>query len=230
MVRSFYCLILVKILIGISINMKQQKILMAYFVIGALELLSPVISSSIRYATKPLLMILLGIYVYSYGLKPATRNGLLFTLFFAWLGDVFLLIPGDSTLYFQLGLGSFLVMQIAYIRQFVNMGALRWSYFLIPVLVYVIGFLGFLYPNLPAALVPPVLVYALALGSMLYFAFQIPHSVLRWGAFLFVVSDSLLAFGKFYFEYPWNSFAVMSTYILAQLLLIRALCKLHLQR
>lgn len=230
MVRSFYCLILVKILIGISINMKQQKILMAYFVIGALELLSPVISSSIRYATKPLLMILLGIYVYSYGLKPATRNGLLFTLFFAWLGDVFLLIPGDSALYFQFGLGSFLVMQIAYIRQFVKMGALRWSYFLIPVLVYVIGFLGFLNPNLPAALVPPVLVYALALGSMLYFAFQIPHSVLRWGAFLFVVSDSLLAFGKFYFEYPWNSFAVMSTYILAQLLLIRALCKLHIQR
>jgi uncharacterized membrane protein YhhN len=210
--------------------MKQQKILMAYFVIGALELLSPVISSSIRYATKPLLMILLGIYVYSYGLKPATRNGLLFTLFFAWLGDVFLLIPGDSALYFQLGLGSFLVMQIAYIRQFVKMGALRWSYFLIPVLVYVIGFLGFLYPNLPAAFVPPVLVYALALGSMLYFAFQIPHSVLRWGAFLFVISDSLLAFGKFYFEYPWNSFAVMSTYILAQLLLIRALCKLHIQR
>jgi hypothetical protein len=66
MVRSFYCLILVKILIGISINMKQQKILMAYFVIGALELLSPVISSSIRYATKPLLMILLGIYAVSY--------------------------------------------------------------------------------------------------------------------------------------------------------------------
>ena len=75
-----------------------------------------------------------------------------------------------------------------------------------------------------------MIVYALALGSMLYFAFQIPNSELRWGAFLFVVSDSLLAFGKFYFEYPWNSFAVMSTYILAQLLLIRALCKLQLQR
>jgi alkenylglycerophosphocholine/alkenylglycerophosphoethanolamine hydrolase len=75
-----------------------------------------------------------------------------------------------------------------------------------------------------------VLVYALALGSMLYFAFQISSAQLRWGAFLFVVSDSLLAFGKFYFEYPWNSFAVMSTYILAQLLLIHALCKLQAQR
>ena len=208
--------------------MKLKRILIVYGIISCVELLA--VHSVIRFATKPLLMILLGIYVYSYDLKPASRNGLLFTLLFAWLGDVFLLIPGDAALYFQLGLGSFLIMQIAYIRQFVNMGALRWSYFLIPVLVYVIGFLSFLYPNLPAALVPPVVVYALALGSMLYFAFQISRIDLRLGAFLFVVSDSLLAFGKFYFEYPWNSFAVMSTYILAQLLLIRALCKLQLQR
>lgn len=208
--------------------MKLKRILIVYGIISCVELLA--VHSVIRFATKPLLMILLGIYVYSYDLKPASRNGLLFTLLFAWLGDVFLLIPGDAALYFQLGLGSFLIMQIAYIRQFVNMGALRWSYFLIPVLVYVIGFLRFLYPNLPAALVPPVVVYALALGSMLYFAFQISRIDLRLGAFLFVVSDSLLAFGKFYFEYPWNSFAVMSTYILAQLLLIRALCKLHIQR
>jgi uncharacterized membrane protein YhhN len=208
--------------------MKLKRILIVYGIISCVELLA--VHSVIRFATKPLLMILLGIYVYSYDLKPASRNGLLFTLLFAWLGDVFLLIPGDAALYFQLGLGSFLIMQIAYIRQFVNMGALRWSYFLIPVLVYVIGFLSFLYPNLPAALVPPVVVYALALGSMLYFAFQISRIDLRLGAFLFVVSDSLLAFGKFYFEYPWNSFAVMSTYILAQLLLIRALCKLHIQR
>jgi uncharacterized membrane protein YhhN len=208
--------------------MKLNWILLIYGIISCFELL--VGHSEIRFVTKPLLMILLGVFVYNYGLKPALRNSLLFTLLFAWLGDVFLLIPGDSPLYFQLGLGSFLVMQIAYIRQFINMGALRWSYFLIPVLVYVIGFLSFLYPNLPATLVPPVVVYALALGSMLYFAFQIPNIELRLGAFLFVVSDSLLAFGKFYFEYPWNSFAVMSTYILAQLLLIRALCKLHLQR
>jgi uncharacterized membrane protein YhhN len=208
--------------------MKANRVLIAYGLVACMELLAS--HSVIRFVTKPLLMILLGIFVYGYGLKPAKQNSLLFTLFFAWLGDVFLLIPGDAPLYFQLGLGSFLVMQIAYIRQFVKLGALRWSYFLIPVLVYVIGFLGFLYPNLPTSLLPPVVVYALALGSMLYFAFQIPNIELRWGAFLFVVSDSLLAFGKFYFEYPWNSFAVMSTYILAQLLLIRALCKLRLQR
>lgn len=208
--------------------MKLNRILVAYGIVSIAELFAS--HSAIRYVTKPLLMILLGVYVYTLGLKPAVRNALLFTLLFAWLGDVFLLIPGNSALYFQLGLGAFLIMQFAYVRQFIKLGALRWSYFIIPVLVYVFGFLGFLYPNLPAALLPPVIVYALALGSMLYFAFQISRVQLRVGAFLFVVSDSLLAFGKFYFEYPWNSFAVMSTYILAQLLLIHALCKLQAQR
>ena len=208
--------------------MKLNRILVAYGIASIVELLAS--NSAIRYVTKPLLMILLGVYVYAFGLKSAVRNALLFTLLFAWLGDVFLLIPGNSALYFQLGLGSFLVMQLAYIRLFIKLSATRLTYLLIPVLVYVFGFLGFLYPNLPGALVPPVLVYALALGSMLYFAFQISSVQLRVGAFLFVVSDSLLAFGKFYFEYPWNSFAVMSTYILAQLLLIHALCKLQAQR
>lgn len=208
--------------------MKLNRILVAYGIVSIAELFAS--HSTIRYVTKPLLMILLGVYVYTLGLKPAVRNALLFTLLFAWLGDVFLLIPGNSALYFQLGLGAFLIMQFAYVRQFIKLGALRWSYFIILVLVYVFGFLGFLYPNLPAALLPPVIVYALALGSMLYFAFQISSVQLRAGAFLFVVSDSLLAFGKFYFEYPWNSFAVMSTYILAQLLLIHALCKLQAQR
>lgn len=210
--------------------MKWNKILTSYVVVGLLELMAPYFGNELRFVTKPLLMILLAAYVYTAGMKSVPRNGLLFTLFFAWLGDVFLLLPGNGALYFQLGLGSFLVMQFAYIRQFIQLGALRGSYFLIPVLLYVIGFLGFLYPNLPAALVLPVIVYAVALGSMLYFAFQISHLPLLLGAFLFVVSDSLLAFGKFYFEYPWNSFAVMSTYILAQLLLTLALCKLQAQR
>ena len=125
--------------------MKLNRILVAYGVVSIAELFAS--HSAIRYVTKPLLMILLGVYVYTLGLKPAGRNALLFTLLFAWLGDVFLLIPGNSALYFQLGLGAFLIMQFSYVRQFIKLGALRWSYFIIPVLVYVFGFLGYLYPK-----------------------------------------------------------------------------------
>jgi uncharacterized membrane protein YhhN len=209
--------------------MKTPKILFAYLLVGFIELLCPYFLPELRFVTKPLLMILLALYVYQFGKFPA-RALLLVTLLFAWLGDVFLLVPGNNPLFFQLGLASFLLMQIAYIRQFIGFGALKWSWFLVPVFLYVFGFLTYLYPLLPAALMGPVVVYALALGSMLYFAFQLRVSLLTLGAGLFVLSDSLLAFAKFKFEYPWNSFAVMSTYILAQLLLIQALCKLHAQR
>ena len=208
--------------------MHSKKILVAYGIVSIVEL--AMAHSSVRYVTKPLLMILLAAYVYADHLNLKSQSILLFTLLFAWLGDVFLLVPGNNPLFFQLGLASFLMMQIAYIRQFIGLGALTWSWFLVPVLLYVIGFLTYLYPVLPPALVGPVVVYALALGSMLYFAFQLRVSALTLGAVLFVLSDSLLAFAKFKFEYPWNSFAVMSTYILAQLLLIQALCKLHAQR
>jgi uncharacterized membrane protein YhhN len=208
--------------------MHAKKIIVAYGIVSIIELVMA--HSSVRYVTKPLLMILLAAYVYAGHLNSASQRALLFTLLYAWLGDVFLLVPGNNPLFFQLGLASFLLMQVAYIRQFVGFGALTWSWWSIPVLVYVFGFLAYLYPVLPAALLGPVIVYALALGAMLYFAFQLRVSALTWGAILFVLSDSLLAFAKFKFEYPWNSFAVMSTYILAQLLLIQALCKLHAQR
>jgi uncharacterized membrane protein YhhN len=208
--------------------MHSKKILVAYGIVSIIEL--AMAHSSVRYVTKPLLMILLAAYVYAGNLNLAAQRSLFITLLFAWLGDVFLLIPGNNPLFFQLGLASFLFMQVAYIRQFIRFGAFKWSWGLIPVLLYVVGFLAYLYPLLPAALVGPVIVYALALGSMLYFAFQLRVSALTLGAVLFVLSDSLLAFAKFKFEYPWNSFAVMSTYILAQLLLIQALCKLHAQR
>jgi uncharacterized membrane protein YhhN len=208
--------------------MNSKRILVAYGIISCIELFAA--HSPVRYVTKPLLMIVLAMYVMSAGLHSTSRNRLLFTLLFAWLGDVFLLLPGNSALYFQLGLGSFLIMQLAYIRQFIQWGAWKFSYMVFPVFVYVGSFLGFLYPHLSSSLLAPVIVYAFTLGAMLYFAFQLRSTQLRFGAFLFVVSDSLLAFGKFYFEYPWNSCAVMSTYILAQLLLTYALCKLHTQR
>jgi uncharacterized membrane protein YhhN len=90
----------------------------------------------------------------------------------------FYCFKGIRPLYFQLGLGSFLIMQIGYIRLFslqssagyFNLG--QWfSLPIIPVLIYVIGFLAFLLPLISAALYIPVSLYALALGAMLYSAY-----------------------------------------------------------
>jgi uncharacterized membrane protein YhhN len=62
---------------------------------------------------------------------------------------------------------------------------------------------------------------------MLYFASKLGDKMIFWGALLFVISDSLLALGKFKYAIPGNSFWVMSTYIMAQLVLITRLRRLQ---
>ena len=212
--------------------------LFIYSLIGVLNILSTVIEQPLlRTLTKPLLMPMLMLYVFSQT-HILIRNKLIFILVFAWLGDVFLLFQGNSSLYFQLGLGSFLIMQIGYIRLFslqssagyFNIG--QWfSLTIIPVLIYVVGFLAFLLPLIPTALYIPVSLYALALGAMLYAAYlrkmNSSYYFILIGAIFFVVSDSLLALAKFYYSFSGNSIYVMLTYILAQLLLILGLCKLQ---
>jgi uncharacterized membrane protein YhhN len=161
---------------------------------------------------------------------------LFFTAIFALLGDVFLLIPGNNPLFFQLGLGSFLIMQLSYIRLFAKQASEEsWVPAharkpLAGVIIYVFSFLAFLNPYLAGGMKIPVTLYAFALGAMLYFAVRLRNQLIVWGAFLFVVSDSVLAFGKFYYSFPGISTVVMSTYIVAQLLLISALCKLQLKK
>ncbi|MEN9960760.1 MAG: hypothetical protein RL045_1012 [Bacteroidota bacterium] len=183
-----------------------------------------------RWVTKPLLLILLMGHIAVENPRPA----LFFTAVFALLGDVFLMLP-DSPLYFQLGLGSFLVMQVSYIRLFAKQASAQaWIPVhagkpLVGILIYVFSFLAFLNPHIAEGMKIPVTLYAFALGSMLYFAVRLKNQTIVWGAFFFVVSDSVLAFGKFYYSFPGISFVVMSTYIVAQLLLISALCKLQLK-
>lgn len=212
--------------------------LFIYSLIGALNILFAIIEQPLlRTLTKPLLMPMLILYVFSQT-HILNRNKLIFILFFAWLGDLFLLIQGNSPLYFQLGLGSFLIMQIAYIRLFSSQtpsggfDLKQWvSWPIVPVIIYVAFLLTFLMPLIPIALFIPVCLYALALGSMFYSAFlrklDSSYFLILLGAMLFVFSDSFLAIAKFYNSFPGNSIMIMGTYIPAQLLLILGLCKLQ---
>ncbi|MFL0161465.1 lysoplasmalogenase [Aquirufa salirivi] len=213
--------------------------LLLYGIAAFMDVIIPMLFPSIaqiRYIAKPALMLLLMAYVFTS--KDVERKPtILLALFFAWLGDVFLMIPGSSPLFFQLGLGGFLIMQWIYIDMFRK----QISKVLSPVngmtlivSIYVIGLLSLLLPSMNLALAVPVIIYAFSLGTMLWFASQRKSSVSRWnyqiilsGATLFVVSDSLLAMNKFYYSFPGNSFWVMSTYILAQLLLTQGLVKLR---
>lgn len=214
----------------------MRHIFLKLFLLDALvELVLPFLMPTFpeaRLVSKPLLMILLMGHVAVENPKPA----LFFTAIFALLGDVFLMIPGDNPLYFQLGLGSFLVMQLSYIRLFARQTEDKaWipahaRQPLAGILIYVFSFLAFLNPHLADAMKIPVTLYAFALGAMLYFAIRMKNQMIVWGAFFFVVSDSVLAYGKFYYSFSGISSVVMVTYILAQLLLMGALCKLELKK
>lgn len=213
--------------------------LLLYGIAAFLDVIVPMLFpsfSQVRYLAKPALMLLLMAYVFVS--KDVERKpSILLALFFAWLGDVFLMIPGSNPLFFQLGLGGFLIMQWLYIDMFkkqINKVLSPVNGMTIVVAIYVLGLLSLLLPQMNLALAIPVIVYAISLGTMLWFASQRKSSVSLWnyqcilgGAVLFVLSDSLLAINKFYYSFPGNSFWVMSTYILAQLLLTQGLVKLR---
>ncbi|MGW9169389.1 lysoplasmalogenase [Agromyces sp. NPDC055658] len=169
-------------------------------------------------ATKALLMPLLALAV----VIVSRRSGapvpalLLAGIGLSWGGDVLLTFPGDP--WFVAGLASFLAAHVAYIVLFLRMPRARrcppaWA------LVYplwVVAMLALLLPG-AGALAVPVVAYALVIGAMAVSA-SLHGGWIALGGALFVVSDSVLAMGRFLpgYEFAAHDLAVMSTYLAAQ--------------
>jgi uncharacterized membrane protein YhhN len=153
-------------------------------------------------------------------------------LIFCWAGDVLLMVP--SELFFILGLVAFLTGHVCYIISYralrypkgeslMNTQKIRYS---LPIILAGTGLVSVLYPHL-AELKIPVMVYALVLTVMVMqalfrYGFTSKESFV-WvfaGALLFMVSDSLLAINKFMQPVPYASLVIMSTYIVAQFLIV----------
>ncbi|MFB6611655.1 lysoplasmalogenase [Agromyces sp. NPDC056379] len=135
---------------------------------------------------------------------------------FSWGGDVLLSFPGDG--WFVAGLCSFLLAHVAYIALFLRMPRARrrppaWSYVY---WAWMIVMLGLLLPN-AGVLAAPIVLYAAAIGMMAMCASMHGRWVVLGGAF-FIVSDSVLALGRFLpgYEFTAHDFVVMSTYLAAQ--------------
>jgi len=215
--------------------MIRYKFLYVYLIVAIAELLidADILQiESLRYLTKPLLMIQLMLFVHDNLLGP-TKRKLIYTLFFAFLGDVFLMF--SQVVFFPLGLGAFLIMQVFYILIFFKkLSFHKFSFLDLTVLAlvvaYILLFLNILWHGVGPDLKIPVVAYAIALGSMAFFAYLRrfytggrAYWMVFFGAIFFVISDSLLAYNKFVATITGNSFYVMGTYILAQLLLILGL-------
>ncbi|WP_264563851.1 lysoplasmalogenase [Flavobacterium sp. N3904] len=170
----------------------------------------------------------------------STKKILLIALTFSWIGDIILLFTDKGELYFIFGLIAFLISHLVYIVLFSKQQSTRtysnkvlfWVGF-VAILSYFIFMINTLFPKL-GPLKIPVLVYAIVITTMLFFAFK---GSLKWsipannyiliGAIVFVSSDSILAFNKFYAPITQASFFIMATYCVAQYLIVAGILKLN---
>jgi uncharacterized membrane protein YhhN len=169
-----------------------------------------------------------------------SKKIILTALTFSWIGDIILLFTDKGELYFIFGLVAFLLSHIVYIVLFSKQQNTRnnekkeifWLGSL-AILAYFFIMIDTLFPKL-GALKIPVLGYAVVITTMLFFAFK---GSLKWvipannyiliGAIVFVSSDSILAFNKFYAPITHASFYIMATYCLAQYLIVKGILKLN---
>lgn len=190
-----------------------------------------------RFATKPLIMIVLGFACWAMAgeLHLRARNFIFAAIIFSWGGDVLLLFPQ----HFIPGLLSFLTAHILYTLFFMQVKpkariTFREILTAAAIVVYAISLVTFLAPYL-GVLKPAVLVYTIVISLMLLSALR----AFGWrsgragllcvaGAIIFVISDSILAIEKFYSPFPQSSILVMLTYGIAQWLIVEGSIK-HLK-
>lgn len=153
-------------------------------------------------------------------------------LFFSWAGDVVLEFEG----LFIPGLGCFLLAHVMYLVVFFKTPGRnvifqkRW-YLLIPVILSGAGLILYLYNDL-ADMRIPVIIYSIVILTMLTGAINrlekvnlISYYLVLTGAILFVISDSSIAINKFSHHFESSGIVVMTTYIIAQYLIVSGFIK-----
>lgn len=97
--------------------MKRNPWYIAFFIVLALHLLSILMHwLLISMVTKTLLMLVLGrFFIGAVSDISAFRTLILMALLFSWAGDVLLMFQQSDSIYFLLGLSSFLIAHLFYI-------------------------------------------------------------------------------------------------------------------
>ena len=214
--------------------MKRSVIPILYFITGVIYIIIQDHTSFytgllVKALILPLLMLLL-----FQNLKPSGKrlNQLMFAgLIFSWAGDVILEFSKVNGNMFVAGLLCFLLAHIMYFTVFIttpgeNSILSNRLWLLIPVMIFGIGLVAYLYADL-AEMKLPVIIYAVVILTMLSGAINRSEKVNQrsyWlvlaGAILFVISDSSIAVNKFSLPFESSGIVIMSTYIIAQYLIV----------
>lgn len=189
---------------------------------------------------KPLLMPALFMLLLA-GAQKENLPGWIFAAFgvlMAWAGDVFLIFETKNPLFFLAGLASFLGTHICYILFFSKMVKPHKAWWLknawvwLAIITYGIILMATLWPHL-GGMKWPVLIYASCICLMVMLSIRIQPDMVKstwaWfatGAFLFLISDSILALNKFREPVDFASPMIMLTYGLAQFFIVSAAIRL----
>jgi uncharacterized membrane protein YhhN len=219
---------------------KSTALNLGFLLIALLVLAGTLIDTIwLNYPVKPLIMVWLAIMFLSLTKPQPYRWLVVLAFFFSWAGDVLLMLAHENEMLFFAGVGGFFLSQLTYVfvfRKFAitnGKGLIaRNPLWILPFAAYFIIIFLILYPNLEGIMKPVVALYALSLVSMSVMALNRsgltpkPALVLLFsGSIFFLLSDSLLAINKFATELPQSGFLVLSTYTLAQYLILQGLIK-----
>lgn len=196
-----------------------------------------------RYIIKPLLTIILLLYIHNNTSPSLNRNLITSALSFSFIGDVLLLTP-DNPNYFILGLIAFLLAHISYIITFITNFKPKETYLsnktILVLMIIVIVSAGLLYSFLfqyLGEMLIPVTIYMIIIITMVLTAILRSNEVgkksffrVLIGSFFFLISDSILAIDKFAVKISLSGFWIMLTYMLAQYLIIDGMRKYLIKR
>ncbi len=194
------------------------------------------------YSFKPLIVIwIVGYFLlYAKNIDKKVVQLAVVAFAFSWIGDVLLMFTSEASIFFILGLASFLVAQIVYIFLFlrtINLSGKKpflkkKPFFLIAYIAYGLVVYTVLYNNLEVDMRIGIFVYMVALLSMSSMALNrfgnghpISFSYVFIGSILFVLSDTMIAINKFMVSIPYQGIFVMVTYISAQYLIMKGILK-----
>lgn len=220
-----------------NLTKAEKSFTIIFLAIVLLELFSSNIKSllPIHVIAKPLILLSLIFFFINQGkhLSSKTKVITLLALLFSLAGDVLLMFTDISASFFLSGLVAFLLAHIMYIIVFLDKKNSKKIalIFITVLLIYAIGIFYLLKDGLGDMLIP-VIVYMLVILTMVLTSTMRKDNVSNksynlvfLGAFFFVISDSFLAINKFYQPVPLSKIIIMSTYSLAQYLIVLGLLK-----
>lgn len=190
----------------------------------------------LHFTFKPLttLLIFLSVLQVKAPVNARYRSAILFGIACSFAGDVFLMLPVDVLAQgFVFGLASFLVAHLFFLRAFCSDTKL-FGHLPTLIFVFLVGAanLSVLWPGLTNDLKIPVVAYMLCLIGMTAQTL-IRHRALgtqdsrfaALGGILFLASDTILAYNKFYAPIPASGLLVLGSYYAALVFIAKSVSR-----